>query len=94
METNEIVQMINIINADLVEDDSNENFCIENGLGISYATDGYVQLITFMDFVLWNDDDDERDYIDEEDDYEPLEPFIRQKFNELITGLSRLKMEE
>jgi hypothetical protein len=94
MTDNEIIQMVNGLNADLLELDENENFCLEYGLTISYVTDGYIQVITFMDFVLWNDDNDDRAYIELEDDYEPLEPFIRRKFKELIAGVSRLSLEE
>ena len=55
-------------------------------------TDGFASVIEFMGHVLWSTEDDDRDYIEETDDFEPLAPFVRRKFNELIDNLSALKL--
>ena len=78
------------INNELYE--SNEAFCREYGTGLQFKTDGFASVITFMDFEIWSTENDEREYIDEEDDYEPLAPFVRRKFNELIANLASLKL--
>ena len=71
---------------------SSEDFCVENGIGLEFSTDGYASIIEFMGHVLWSTENDEREYIEETDDYEPLAPFVRHKFNELIANLSTLTL--
>ena len=78
------------INSELFE--ISEDFCVEYGVGLQFNTDGYASVITFMDFELWSTENDERTYFEEIDDYEPLAPFVRRKFNELIDNLSSLKL--
>ncbi len=31
--------------------------------------------------LLWTDSDDEREWIEDEDDYEPLLPFLKKEYN-------------
>lgn len=78
------------INEELFE--MSEDFCVENGTGLCFTTDGFASVIEFMGHVLWSTEDDDRDYIEETDDFEPLAPFVRRKFNELIDNLSALKL--
>jgi len=78
------------INTELYE--LSEDFCVEYGVGLQFSTDGYASVIEFMGYVLWSTEDDEREYIEDKDDYEPLAPFVRRKFNELINNLSTLKL--
>jgi hypothetical protein len=78
------------INSELYE--MSEDFCVENGIGLSFSTDGYASVIEFMGHVLWSTENDEREYIEETDDYEPLAPFVRRKFNELIANFVSLTL--
>jgi hypothetical protein len=79
------------LNSELIE--NNENFCTNYGIGLTYRTDGYSKIIEFMEFALWSDDDDEREYNEKTDEFEPLEPFVKRKLNELIDNLTSLKMK-
>jgi hypothetical protein len=80
------------LNSELI--DNNEDFCVNFGMGLTYKTDGYSRIIEFMEFTLWSDEDDERDYNEETDEFEQLEPFLKRKFNELIDNLTSLKLKE
>lgn len=57
----------------------------------SYETGEFWAIIKFNDYVLWSSEDDERIYLEELNDYEPLISFIKRKFNSYVEDLSRLK---
>ena len=42
----------------------------------NYITNGYVDMIKFGDVHLWNSDDDGREWNEDENDYEPLKPYL------------------
>ena len=84
--------MVERLNMDLFENDELRPFLEEWGVGFSYMTDGYINVIEIMDFALWNDDNDEREYIEEIDDYEPLEDYIRKSFNNIMETFSKISI--
>jgi len=43
---------------------------------LSYITDGDIDIIKFNDYVLWDSEMDEREWVEEYDNYEPLKPYI------------------
>jgi len=55
-----------------------------------YSSDGYIDCIWFGMELLWNSDIDDREYIEENNDYEPLKPFIRRAFNDYVNKLNSL----
>lgn len=59
----------------------------------SLSTTGYAQIISFDDQILWSSEDDTREWIDEEDDYEPFLPFIKRVWNEYIEKLQTFKLK-
>lgn len=60
-----------------------------------YHTDGTCQAILIDDYVLWDDQEEPREFIEEKDDYEPLEPFVRKAAKEyaelIIRALGLMK---
>jgi len=58
---------------------------------LEYITDGFVDVISFEDTVLWDSENDERDWLDN-DGKEPLLPFIKKKFNNHIDKIKKLKI--
>lgn len=67
--------------------------CGETTRQFCWSTNGYVDLISFEETPIWNSEMDEREYIAEDDDYEPLVPFIKREFNKWVDGLNSLKFE-
>ena len=94
MTPDDYVKMVDRLNSDLYDNDATEKFCENYGLSFGYTTDGFVNVITIMDFMLWNDDNEDREYNEETDEWEPLEPFIRRKFAELVQEISLMKLNE
>jgi len=56
-----------------------------------YWTNGFVDCIKFGELWLWDSENDDRDWIEDKNDYEPFEPFIKRMFNEEVEKLHKLK---
>lgn len=56
-----------------------------------FSTDGYIQSIEFNQMLLWDSENDEREYIEETDEYEDMEMYVKKRFNNYITHLQGIK---
>lgn len=61
-------------------------------LRFSYITDGYTDIVEFGGIHLWNDDNEERHYDEETDEFESLESFLRKQFNNLKKYINEIKL--
>lgn len=57
---------------------------------VDYSTTGVESAVSWMGQTIWFDGEDEREFIEEKNDYEPIEPFLRKKITELIGTISNL----
>lgn len=87
----EIENTIAILNSEFFE--QNESFMDDYGLRVELYSCGDARMIKFLDYNLWNDVDDDRDWISE-DEQEDLVTYLRREINELLSGLNTLKLEE
>jgi hypothetical protein len=87
-ECNEYIDIVNELNDNLYKifGDDIEYF-------FSYETNGYIDVILFGDHILWNSDNDDRMFIEEKNDYEPLSPFIKKQFNQYVDMLNKMKFK-
>ena len=46
-------------------------------------TIGFITMVTYVGFIIWRDDDDEREFYENKNEYEPIENFLRKKVNEI-----------
>ena len=72
----------------------NEELWENHGVDINYfvySTEGNIDIIEFMDVHLWYSENDERTFNEEADNYEPLLPYIKAKFNEYADLIYKLK---
>lgn len=58
-----------------------------------YHTNGYLHSITFNEEIIWNSENDEREYIELIDEYEDLLPFIKRQFANMINDLNKLQFK-
>jgi len=58
----------------------------------SYSSNGTVDLIKFEGLVLWCSEDDDREFFEDINDYEPIKPFIQKKYNDLIDRFYSFKI--
>lgn len=62
----------------------------EEGYCFIYETDGYSHSIMLGDIPIWNDSNDEREYIGiNHDEIEPLEDFVNNKVASIIEIMSK-----
>lgn len=69
---NNIDDLINNLNQQLYES-TNDPFpdCV-----FTYSSDGYATVVKYGDIFIWSSENDDREWIDSKNDYEPLEPFL------------------
>ena len=61
---------------------------------VNLETNGQDYIISFLDFNLWSSVEDDRNFDEEKDCYEPLYPFIVRNYNEAIDNLQLQKIKE
>lgn len=54
-------------------------------------TNGTTLVISFIGIILWSSEEDDREYYEERDSYEPMEPFLRRRLNEELNKLRVLQ---
>ena len=58
-----------------------------------YSTDGFIDIIAFQDKILWSSEDEDRKWIEEIQDYEPIKPFLLNKLNLHIDKMASIFKE-
>lgn len=56
--------------------------------GFSIDSNGWYRVVKFNGKVIWNDSDDERDFIEEINDYEPLRPYLIKEAKRIVELLT------
>lgn len=82
MDIQEISKIVEKINEEYFENLSED--CLYY---LEIRTNGYGTKVVFMDNTLWKDYDDEREWNEERNDYEPLEEYLKKKIVELLQPL-------
>ena len=60
---------------------------------LDLCTDGNSIIINFLKiYRIWPPDEDEREYFDDKDEYEPIEQFLRKEIQKIIGQLSQIKL--
>jgi len=89
------IKLVENLNQELYEMASENNSLVESFLEenppLSVESCGYCTNITLFDIPIWCSENDERPYINEntpEEDYMPLEPWIKIEIKRIISLLS------
>lgn len=61
-------------------------------LGLDLRCNGYNTIIYYLDIPIWYSDEDERDWIEENNDYEPLDGYLRKKINTINGYISQITL--
>jgi hypothetical protein len=85
MKVSEVLEIMNELAeefyGDLLDDGEEHDEFFE------FFSDGYNCKIIFLGIVIYKDYDEERDWIEEINDYEPLSFFLKKKCNKIIDDL-------
>ena len=79
------VDIVQELNAELYD-----NFG-EVEMNFGYTTNGYCDIITFGDNLIWDSENDERNFDEKTGEYEPFIPFIKLVFNDWVDEINSLK---
>lgn len=88
----EVVQAVDNINADIDKcfPEGHNNFVLQ------YIDQSNAQCVVFLDDEIWNSEREDREWIEEYDefkgDYEPIEPFLRSQIRKLIAEINKIKV--
>lgn len=85
---NEFLEAIDDLNQEIYEK-FGDNYHYERQF--NYTTDGYVDIVNFGEIMIWNSEMDEREWIEEKNDYEPLKPFLKRMLLQEIDKLIEVK---
>lgn len=88
-----ILLLIEEINQEINESEKYPDQYVEFIL-LEYRINGYGEIITFFDVQLWSSENDEREYNEETDEYEPLENYLKKEINKFIGLISDIKVQE
>ena len=88
MDANKIETAVNNIEQDIFDSTNGVEY-----FNISLLTNGFSKQVSFCGIVLWSDDEDDRLYLDEENDEdlrEDIEVCLRRRLNEELTKLKAI----
>lgn len=92
-----LIEAIDVINHDLYNQllvkrpNGGEDMNLWIWLEIQYSA-AQELIVKFLDEYIYNSQDDPREFYEDKNDYEPFEPFLRKKCNELISKLQKVKL--
>lgn len=71
----------------------NHKELIDLGICCEYRSIGYQDYFYFLDIVIWDSDNDEREYNEEIDEYESLEEYVVNKINKLFSIFGKINIK-
>lgn len=91
MKINEVLDVLNKITdefyGDLLDDGEEHEDYFE------FLSDGYNYKIKFLGICIYKDYEDEREWIEENNDYEPLESYLKKKCNKIIDDIQNRRFK-
>ena len=64
-----------------------------NTFCLQYIDQTNGQCVAFLDDELWSSENERREYIDfPVNDWEPIEPYLRKRINEMIAEINKIKV--
>lgn len=86
----DIIDIVNEINRELYDNNDELDLIINGDVQVIYSTDGYHENIKYLNILIWRYDEDEREWIEDCNDYEPLKPFLIKKIKEINNNITKI----
>ena len=84
----EILEAVDSINYNLTDQQRDDNLIYL----LEYTDNTWSRAVSICDQVVWSSETEERGWIEEANDYEPIEPYLRAKITQMIKELNILKL--
>lgn len=81
----EINDVVSELNSDLYEIHG------ETEMEFGLLSNGHSHVVSFGGATLWSSEDDDREWIEEENDYEPLIPYLKKRLSDYADKVQSLK---
>lgn len=91
MTPNDFVEVVETLNEIMFE--NNPKLLDSFSDVFEYSTTGFWDCIKFGNNIIWDSEHDDREWIEELNDYEPFLPFIQRVFNEYLNTLKTLEFK-
>jgi len=91
MDIQEVYKIVDELNG-LIVDQTEEGSSFLMGSMFTLITNGDVIGVNFLDNQIWNSDDDEREFFENQNDWEPLKPFLIQEANQIINLIKKIEL--
>ena len=90
VELQEFIELIYELNQEIYEQTGDEGIMLEP---LNFMTDGNSAVITFMgSYRVWSSEDNEREFIEEQNDWEPLEDYLRREMKAILNTICSIKI--
>jgi hypothetical protein len=86
MKSWDIINIVSNLNNEIYEQIENNEMNY-----LDYLTDGYVEIIEFIGYPIWNSEDDNRKWINDHE-REDLETYLRNEITNLIQKLNTINL--
>ena len=84
MKAQEIIEAVERINQEMFNNTGNEY------MFLTYTTNGFSDAVEFMGVRVWDDNDNDQEYNEDTDEYEPIEACLRRLLKLEIQKMSEL----
>lgn len=84
-ELEEAMKAVSNVNEDIFS----ANKFLDKGYDLILKATGFIIIVEFVGVQIWNSDNDERE-LDEHDEYEPLEPYLRNQIQKICDDFMSL----
>lgn len=94
MSSKEFIECRDVV--DELNDDLDEMFEYEvvEPFYLKMWYESYEYGIEFLGVIIWSTANDDREFIEDKNDYEPLKPFLQRKITNLIQSLTKIKFDD
>lgn len=86
MDYNKLVEIVNVLEQDVYEKTEGVEY-----FNFEVVTNGFATMVNFIGLTIWNSEDDDREYYEETDSYEPMEKHLRRVLNNELDKLRNIK---
>ena len=84
----EILEAVDSINYNLTDQQRDDNLIYL----LEYSDNTWSRAVSICDQVVWCSENEDREWLEEANDYEPMEPYLRTKITQMIKELNTLKL--
>lgn len=76
---------------DKIADHNEKSKDMEISSTFTFETNGYYSVIAFGEEIMWDSDNEPREWIEETNEYEDLQTYVQKRFNQYVNTLKKFR---